>query len=251
MDLSRRKRGAAFAAPFLATLLLLWGTSALAAAMGIDPVRLELGRVGEAAELRIRNNDDYPVSVDLVAKLWTQTPDGQELLGDTDEILALPPIFTIAPGSEQIVRVAFLGQMDPDRERTFRLLITELDSPAIEKRPSTVSMRLQISLPVFVMVPGQGSGPNIQLVSARKSDDGTFVSLRNAGNAHVKLQGIEIHGSEGRFPGEGQPAVGQATYMLPGSTVDFFIPGDAGELQRVIITPDRGKGWEHAVAAPE
>ena len=243
-------KGAAFAAPVLALMALLWGSVAAGAAMDVNPVRIDLNRVGESAELRISNHDNKPVSVDLATRLWMQDADGKDLLGETDEILAVPPIFTIPPGGQQMVRVAFLGEMDPGLERTFRLLITELNPP-VEQNVPAVTMRLQISLPVFVAPSVQSASPDIQLVSARQSDQGTHVSLRNAGNAHVKLKSVEITGSTGTLPEKDKTPIGQARYLLPGATMDFLVSGDPGVLQHVNITSDQGRGWVHAVANPE
>jgi len=245
-----KHKGAAYAAPLLGLLMAFWDVCAVAAAVDVNPVRLEIRRAGESTELHIRNEDSIPVSMDVTAMRWSQSVDGEDRLAETDEILAVPPIFTIEPGGQQIVRVAFLGAIDTDREQTFRLLVTELAPPA-GPQGAAVSMRLQISLPIFVAAPGQTIGPKIQLAATRQSESGTFVTLHNAGRSHVKLKSVSVVGSEGTLPAEGQPAVGLARYLLPGTTMEFFIPGDAGALQRVLVVPDQGKGWEHAVATPE
>lgn len=222
----------------------------MAAAVDVNPVRLDLHQSGVSAELRIRNEDTMPVSMDVVAMLWSQNDLGENQLEETDQILAVPPIFTIEPGSQQIVRVAFLGNPDPEKEHTFRLLITELAPPA-GPQGNAVTMRIQVSLPVFVTTPGLNAQPDIQLLSVDKMDQGTYVTLHNAGNAHVKLKSVEVTGAAGTMPEKDETPVGQALYLLPGSQVELMVPGDPGALQRVNITSDRGRGWEHAVANPE
>ena len=250
MKLDRRNKGAALAAPFLALLMMLTAGTAWAAAIDVNPVRIDLRRAGESAELRVSNNDSQPVSVEVVARKWGQDAQGKDILNDTDEILAVPPIFTIAPGGRQIVRIAFLGQADPIKEGSYRLLITELNPPA-ENQGAAVTMRLQISMPVFVVPTGQTASPDIQLVATRKSEQGSYVTLHNAGNAHVKLNSVELIGSEGALPAKGEPVVGQARYLLPGTTLELLVPGNSGVPKLVKITSDRGRGWEHAVAQPE
>ena len=129
MAFRRQIRGADLTAPFLFLALLLSSGFANAAAVDVNPVRVDLTRTGVSAELRIRNEDSTPVSMDVVAMQWTQSDLGEDRLVASDEILAVPPIFTVQPGEEQIVRVAMLGKTNPDAERTFRLLITELAPP--------------------------------------------------------------------------------------------------------------------------
>jgi len=222
----------------------------MAAAVDVNPVRLDLHHAGVSAELRIRNEDTIPVSMDVIAMLWSQNDLGENQLAETDQILAVPPIFTIEPGSQQIVRVAFLGNPDPEAEHTFRLLITELAPPA-GPQGTAVTMRLQVSLPVFVTAPGLDAQPEIELVSVDQTEEGTYVSLHNAGNAHVKLKSVEVTGGAGTLPEKDQTPVAQARYLLPGATVEFLVPGDPGVLKHVNITSEKGRGWEHAVANPE
>ena len=241
-----QSRGAAFAAPCLFLGLLLNSSLADAAAVDVNPVRLDLARTGVSAELRIRNEDSSPVSMDVVAMQWTQTEQGEDRLVNSDEILAVPPIFTVQPGAEQVVRVAMLGAADPEKERTFRLLITEL-APPEGSQGSGVTMRLQVSMPVFV-APQEGPvAPRIEVESVQRTDQGSYVSLRNDGNGHAKLKSVTITGSEGTLPAQGQKPVGQARYILPGATVGFMIPGEVGSLERVDIISDRDGSWGHDV----
>jgi len=244
------KSGAASAAPILALLLCLLGQQAVAASMNVNPVRLTLQKPGQSTELRIRNDGLEPISVEVTSWAWSQSEAGEDRLEPTDQILAVPPIFTLQAGKQQIVRVAFLGNAHSESERTFRLLATELAPPS-GPQGSAVSMRVQLSLPIFVTAPGTSPKPEIQLVSTSTTREGTVVTLRNSGNAHVKLRTLEVIGSQGTLPARGDRPVGQARYLLPGTTMEFLIPGDAGTLQGVRITPEKGKGWEHAVATPE
>ena len=242
--------GAAFAAPCFSLALLLCCGSASAAAVDVNPVRLDLGRTGVSAELRIRNEDSLPVSMDVVAMQWTQSGLGEDRLEVTNEILAVPPIFTVQPGGEQVVRVAMLGATNPEEEQTFRLLITEL-APPEGPEGSGVTMRLQISMPVFVAQDGVSMAAELELASVEESEQGSYVSLRNTGSAHVKLKSVTLTGSEGTFPGKGQKPAGQARYILPGATVGILIPGKVGVPESVEITSDRDRSWDHVVVNSE
>lgn len=250
MNAQRQQQGAAGAAPVLALLLSLWGQQAAGASMNVNPVRLELAGAGQSTELRIRNDDLKAISVEVTAWEWTQSPQGEDRLDATGELLAVPPIFTIEPGRQQIVRIAFLGTPEPGQERTFRLLATELAPPS-GPQGASISMRVQLSLPVFVTDPGGELRPDLKLVGVRRAEQGTLVTLRNEGTAHVKLRSVELIGADGTLPGPGSKPAGQARYLLPGTTLDVLIPGDAGTPERVRITPEKGEGWEHEVGPAE
>jgi fimbrial chaperone protein len=234
----------------MAFLAFLWGMPAFSAAVDVNPVRVDLHRSGVAEELRLRNRGEGPISMEIATMEWSQADNGEDQLVETPEILAVPPIFTIPAGGEQIVRVALLGVADPDKEGTYRLLINEL-APAESSVMAGISMRLQLSLPVFVTPPGLVLVPDLELLSARGTERGTRVTLRNAGSVHLKLKSVEVTGSAGTFPEPEARPVGAARYILPGASIELLVPGDAGTLRSVNVTPDGGRGWEYAVANPE
>ncbi len=137
----------------------------------------------------------------------------------TDELIAVPPIFRLPPGETQLVRVGFMGTPAPDRETTYRLFFTELaPTPATSAEKAQVSMRLRISIPVFV-APTIVGRPRVEYVDVQRADGAFKVALRNPGNMHVQVQrltamaGLSDDRNFGRASG----------YLLPGVTRQFSI----------------------------
>ena len=91
MAAGHKKQGAAFAAPFLGSLLLCWQGLGQAAAIDVNPVRLDLAGAGQSRELRIRNEDLKAVSVEVTAWAWSQDAEGGDRLDPTEDVLAVPP----------------------------------------------------------------------------------------------------------------------------------------------------------------
>ena len=60
---------------------------------------------------------------------WVQSEDGTDEYESTSDVIAVPPIFSIAPGETQIIRVGLVGGLSPDRELAHRLFLTELPRP--------------------------------------------------------------------------------------------------------------------------
>src|SRR5262245_6584853 len=89
---------------FLALALLATAPPALAGALRVSPVGLDLAAGRAAATLTLRNDDDTPMNVQLRVFRWRQGPDG-DVLEPTDEVAISPPIAVMAPHSERVVRV--------------------------------------------------------------------------------------------------------------------------------------------------
>ena len=84
-------------------LALCW-TTAQAGSFAVSPTRADLTADRAIAALTVRNTGDEPAVVQLQTVAWSQDH-GTEVMIETQDLLASPPIFTLAPGAAQIVRI--------------------------------------------------------------------------------------------------------------------------------------------------
>ena len=107
-----------------------------------------------------------------------------------------------------------LQPADETTERAYRLFITELATPQPEQSDVTsVRMRLQIGIPVFV-APQALPRATLDYVDSMQIEEQLFMQFRNNGNTHVKVS--EIQFSAPRLTEDViTPAV---FYVLPGQT---------------------------------
>jgi fimbrial chaperone protein len=240
----RAIRGAAFAAPFL-----FWALGASAASLDVNPVRIDIARSARSAELRLTNTATEELSVQIDVRAWSQDLGADELV-ETQELLAVPPLVTIPPGERQIVRIGHLATPVPDIEKSFRVIVTELSPSSQGSNGSALSMRLRLSIPVFV-APGSGTAaPDVVIDGLERGTGNAAVTLRNAGTAHVKIDGVELrqHGEWSALPGE---ALSQIRYLLPNTRARLSIPQDLADADAIRITSADRKEWEHAMALPQ
>jgi fimbrial chaperone protein len=147
----------------------------------------------------------------------------------------VPPLFTLQPGEEQLVRIGMLEEVDKGKESTYRLFITEIASPQpSETVPSGVSMRLQIGVPVFV-APKALPYSTFDLVESNTVDGKLFLKFRNSGNTHVKVSEVQY-----QPPGTGDSvATPTATYVLAGQTGYLPVPSPDGHaVGKVTVVTD-------------
>jgi fimbrial chaperone protein len=179
-----------------ATILLLIALRPEIVAAGsfqVNPIRVDMSAGVTTAALTIRNDGEEPVVVQLSVAAWSQES-GEDKYGATIEALVTPPIATIAPGAQQVVRVGLRRTPDPRQELAFRLFVQEVPPPP---KPdfNGLQVALRVSLPIFV---APLAPPIRQLAwSAKVESDGTIrLTLRNTGNTHIQISDLELRPSD-------------------------------------------------------
>jgi fimbrial chaperone protein len=162
----------------------------MAANLEIDPVRIELSPQQKSATITIRNSSDQPTTIEIKPVTWSQVGPN-DVYEPTRELLVSPPVFTIPPHGEQIVRAALRRQADLSRELTYRINLQELPAPPAAGATG-VQVALRIGLPVFVQSKGGKATPKMEWNVARKPDGNLMVGLRNPGNAHIQIMDFSL-----------------------------------------------------------
>ena len=173
----------------------LVSASALAATLQVSPVRITISADGKAGVVRLHNQSDVPTLVQVEALAWNDAADLAEV-PRTNEILAVPPVFEIAAGAEQLIRLALRKPLTTDTEAAYRLLITEVPR-AVGDGTEGVSFALRLNLPVFVTPEGALPQPSWSL---ERDAGGATLTLGNEGNAHVRVQSIALFEDGGASP---------------------------------------------------
>jgi fimbrial chaperone protein len=205
-------------------LLVMLGI-AQAGSFMIDPTRIELGPDQMSATLVLRNQDKQPIVIQADARHWRQQ-DGEDLLTPTRELLVTPPIITIAPGAEQVLRVALRRPLDPRQEMNYRIFLQEI-APPPQPGFRGVQVALRISLPVFAKA-GEGVQPK-PIWSARylAQDHALRLVLENTGDAHLQLQDFALTQSQPQSQSPQALASRQSPrYLLAGQRQEWVLALD-------------------------
>jgi fimbrial chaperone protein len=216
-------RGLLTSGCWLAAAAALWLPAATAGTFSISPLRVDLSAQAKTAALKVRNEDPGVVVVQAEARLWSQV-DGQEILEPTSDLLVSPPLFTLEPGAEQVLRVALRREVDAERESSYRLVLQEVPQPSSPDFTG-LNMVLRLSLPVFV-APAAPAEPDLAWSVRRIADGKLVVRADNAGAAHARVLNFRIGAAQGAADGIKQPVV---AYVLPGQYREWTLE-DPGHL---------------------
>ncbi len=203
-------------AALVAAFLLVFGAHLplTHASISVSPVRVDLTEEHNKDVVRISNQEETAKSYEVEVVAWSQTDERREVYSPTDDVLAVPPLFTLQPGEEQLVRIGMLQDADPSIERSYRMFITELTPPQPEKNQSSgIKMRLRIGIPVFV-APLDLPTATLDYIESMQIEEQLFMRFRNNGNTHVKVTEIQ-YAAPGLTDKDVTPV---ALYVLAGQT---------------------------------
>jgi fimbrial chaperone protein len=227
-----RKFGAALAS---ALLLCLSATTAAADGLTVLPVTIQLAPGQMATSLTVKNEADVATSLQVRSFAWNQSAQGEDRLEPTTQLMASPPISTIAAGASQVIRLV-LRQPAQAREATYRILLDQIPPPAL---PGTVRIALRLSIPIFAE-PNERATPHLQWRVEGSGGEAALVAV-NDGNRHEKVLDIALLGAGRSLSTE----AGASPYVLAGATRRWrvlgpYLPLAAGATLRLTARTDAG-----------
>jgi fimbrial chaperone protein len=166
-----------------------------------------------SATLRLRNDADRPMSVQVRVFRWTQV-DGVDRYEPTTAVVASPPSTRMNPKVDYTLRVVRVSKTPITSEESYRLIIDELPTNLV-KRSGTINLVMRHSIPVFFKNPQTGQPK----VSWKLANVGGALKLvaENAGGTRLKLADLSIH--------QGNAALyrhrGLVGYVLAGAKMEW------------------------------
>ncbi|MEI9989083.1 MAG: fimbria/pilus periplasmic chaperone [Rhizomicrobium sp.] len=208
------------AATIVATFFLICAAgSAQAQSITVLPVSIQMLPGQQATTLTIINQGSVENAVQIRAFTWTQV-NGEEQLTASDDVLASPPLATIAPGATQVVRVV-LRNPAAGKEATYRILLDQIPPAAA---PGTVRIALRLSIPVFAPPPVRVA-PHLAFRVEKSASGQSYLVADNTGTAHEMLRDMQL-----TTTGDGAKLnvrSGPSPYLLAGTTRRWAIASDS------------------------
>lgn len=228
----------------VAGLAMLMGlaTPAETASLRVAPVMLDLRAPTAASAIRVWNDARRPINVQVRVFRWTQR-NGKDVYEQTSDVVASPPITTLRPGGENLIRVVRTSNRPVQGEESYRLVVDELPDRS-RQQANTVSLVVRHSIPVFfATTDAAGADPSWSVV---RRGDGYVVTVRNGGAKRLKISNLLLSGG-------GAPVArrdGLVGYVLGNSTASWFVRGTGRELsgRSVTISADGEAGRFNAAA---
>jgi fimbrial chaperone protein len=236
-----------------------WVSGAHGGSLWVGPTRIELTREHPVAVLEVRNDNPNSTIVQIERMSWSQAG-GTDGYAATSLVIATPPVFELAAGATQTLRVALRDWQQLTAERAFRIYVREV--PKVPSGPSSgLQFALRVGVPVFANPPG--ASPALQW--ALKAISGGQLALRalNTGGRWAHIFRLELHPTGG---GQILWHSNEAGYVIaggerlwtgvalapaqPGEQFDLIAVTEGGDLRATVTVTDAGDLRATAILPP-
>ena len=194
---------------------------------------MELSSARTAGVIKIVNNDTHDVSLQIRAYDWVQK-DSQDVLTPTQTLIISPPVFTVAPGASQTIRIVSRRPAETT-EVAYRLLVDEIPTAAASP---AINFKFRISMPIFI---APNAAANLKMgwsISAGKSPK---LIVANLGNRRGRMLNLVLTLPNGK---KITPPAGANPYTLAGMTREYVVdtesPLAAGSRIKMSANSDAG-----------
>jgi fimbrial chaperone protein len=172
------------------SLILLSSSLSLAGTWRVSPIRVEFGKGVKSGVIKVINEAEEKLTVQMKAFEWTQDAEGKDEYTETGDILFFPRIMVFEKKEERVLR-AGIKMPAVKKEKTYRLFIEEIPGPR-KAEETSVAIAIRIGVPLFLKpVKEELKGEIENLVMAK----GRFSArVRNAGNVHFTIHSILVKG---------------------------------------------------------
>lgn len=224
-------------------LASLASTPTLAASLQATPMLFELSQAKATDTLTLRNEGVAPINAQVRVYRWTQA-NGADKMEITQDVVASPPVVTIAPGADQLIRVVRVSKHPVKAEDTYRIVVDELPDNAPAKSTS-VNFLFQYSIPMFVM-PDSAAKSNVSW-ALEKQGEKTYIVAHNDGDRRLRIGGLTLTTADGKEVVLGKGLNG---YVLARSHMRWAVPNSLWNTKAVTVTArsDEGPVNAHAEA---
>ena len=212
-------------------MLLLAQAASAAGSLRVAPTRLDLPAERRAVAVTVQNTGSSPTLLQLEPKKWSQES-GSDDYAVTDDLIVSPPIFTLDPGAEQVVRVGRRDGAPVTTELAYRLFIQEVPTPG-STAPRELNVVLRVGVPVFA-TPAHAPESALEWhLQCRDAAPPVLVAVNRGGRA-VRLDELNVHTN-------GMDHLEHAIYVLAGATRVLSLNDLPASTQRVELVAHGGQ----------
>jgi fimbrial chaperone protein len=141
------KRSLAIVLPIVA-FAELTATSAYTATLRVAPISVRATHGTNAASVRIWNDGREPLNIQVRIFRW-RVEKGKDILEPTRDVVVSPPMTTLVPGTENLIRIVRTTQRPVSERESYRLIVDQLPKAAGESKSGTITILLRHAIPVY------------------------------------------------------------------------------------------------------
>lgn len=223
---------------FLGLTALAAASPAFAASLQVTPILVDVAAEGAAASsVTLRNASNKAVNAQMRVFRWTQV-NGQDQYTETTDVAASPPMVTMKPNGEYVVRIVRSSRAPIQGEEAYRLVADELPDAAA-KASGTINLLVRHSVPVFFR--SSNASPAAVTWAVSKKAGRLVVEGRNNGDRRIRVARLKADDGAGNSVNYGDGLIG---YVLGKSSATWASrtppKGFGGASAKLSLTSEAG-----------
>lgn len=230
---------------FVALALWLLAGATQAASISVYPVLITLDGSDSIAAMTVTNRGEETVVMQASVNAWS-IRDNEEHYEPTTALVVSPPVFEVAPGKGQIVRVGLIDTEPQAIEQSFRVFLEQAPATpgddgtvaddGAPKGPRGVQVMLRIGIPIFVKPAGTRERELVWRAE-RLAAEQLRIEAVNQGNAHAKVSRLTLLAGD-----QAIAARDLSSYILPGSRRHWLldVPAETAAPYRIQAETNEG-----------
>jgi len=123
-------------------------TSAYSATLRVAPISVRAAHGTNTASVRIWNDGREPLNVQVRIFRW-RVEKGKDILEPTRDVVVSPPMTTLIPGTENLIRIVRTTGRPVSERESYRLIVDQLPKAAVKGKSGTISILLRHAIPVY------------------------------------------------------------------------------------------------------
>jgi fimbrial chaperone protein len=128
-------------------LACLAATGVDAASLRVAPIKLDVAEGANSTTLKVWNTGDTTVRIQIRVYKWTHTGNDDVLTAQT-LVAVSPPIATLKPGGENLIRIVRVGATPVTEREMYRVLVDQLPDPK-GNRAGVVGILVRHAIPLY------------------------------------------------------------------------------------------------------
>lgn len=177
----------------LAAAALLLVPPSARAAVSVTPTRVTLSKAKPTELLSLTNQGDDEARFQVSVFGWSESGTGEQQLTPTNDVVAFPPLLTIAPHQSRNLRI---GVVTPPgaAEKSYRVIVQELPHAPKPGVAVQIQVLTKLSLPVF-LAPSGAARIEAKIEQPSLAQSVLSFTVANEGTAHTQIEKLHAAGA--------------------------------------------------------
>jgi fimbrial chaperone protein len=160
---------------------------AAAASFGVSPIGLTIAPNENSGSVVVTNTGADSIVIQARAFKWSQS--GSDVRSETRDLIMNPPLFKLAAGESQLVRIASRLPAPEETESAFRLTFTEIPVLATTPLPG---LRIAVAMDVPLYIAPRKTAAQSMVWRYEEAAGKPRVLAENSGHWHLRLSNIKV-----------------------------------------------------------